>query len=170
VADSALLQITAAALSGRQGEDRESSRGATLSFNTRSAAIAALLTLGATAALADPSGLWREKDGGTIRVSRCGAGYCATIASVNPPTDAETGKRRTDKNNPEAAKRNRPLVGVAVLIGMKPNGEHRWSGRLYDSDRGETLNGHLVEVDAKTIRIEGCVMGICGGEELTRVR
>ena len=53
---------------------------------------------------------------------------------------------------------------------MKPNGERRWSGRLYDLDRGETLEGHLVEVDANTIRIEGCVMGLCGGEELTRAR
>jgi uncharacterized protein (DUF2147 family) len=161
------FQIAAAGLSGSA---IFIASGASLFFNAKSALAAAILVFGTTPALADPAGLWREKDGDTIRISRCGGGYCGTIASVNPPNDPETGKRRTDKNNPDAARRNRPLVGVAVLIGMKPNGAHRWSGRLYDSDRGETLNGHLVEVDAKTIRIEGCVMGICGGEELTRVR
>ena len=69
-----------------------------MALHIKSALGAAILVLGAGAALADPSGLWREKDGGTIRVSRCGGGYCGTIASVSPPNDSETGKRRTDKN------------------------------------------------------------------------
>lgn len=119
---------------------------------------------------ADPSGLWREKDGGTVRVSRCGSGYCAFIASVTPATDPATGKPRTDSKNADSAKRNRPLVGVQVLFAMKPSGEKRWSGRLYDSDRGQMFSGHLVEVDASTIRIEGCAMGMCGGEALSRIR
>ena len=73
-------------------------------------------------------------------------------------------------NNADTAKRNRPLVGVQVLFAMKPSGTKRWSGRLYDSDRGQTFGGHLVEVDARTIRIEGCAMGMCGGEALKRLR
>jgi uncharacterized protein (DUF2147 family) len=133
-------------------------------------ALAVLALAGAEPAFADPTGLWREKDGGTIRIYRCGAAFCATIASVQPAIDAGTGKPRTDKNNEDASKRNRPLVGVPVLIGMRPNGAGKWSGRLYDSDRGKTLSGHLIEVDRKTIRIEGCALGLCGGEELSRAR
>lgn len=131
-------------------------------------AICLLVLLGP--ARADPSGLWREKDGGQIRIARCGAGYCGFIASVVPATDPATGKHRTDSNNSDPAKRNRPLVGIQVLFATKPSGEKRWSGRLYDSDRGQTLSGHLIETGASTIRIEGCVLGLCGGEELTRVR
>ena len=122
-----------------------------------------------SSALAEPAGLWREKDGGTIRVYRCGMGYCAVIASVNPPLDPVTGKPATDKNNLDVHKRSRPLVGVAVLSSMRPSGPGKWSGMLYDSDRGRNLAGHLVEIDAGTIRIEGCVIGICGGERLSRV-
>ena len=129
-------------------------------------AILAVMTAGAGA---DPAGLWREKDGGTIRVYSCGAGYCAVIASVNPPLDPRTGKPPTDKNNPDTHKRSRPLVGVAVLSSMRPAGPGKWSGKLYDSDRGQNLSGHLVEIDANTIRIEGCVLGLCGGERLSRV-
>ncbi|MBV8838977.1 MAG: DUF2147 domain-containing protein, partial [Alphaproteobacteria bacterium] len=124
----------------------------------------------ASAAQADPSGLWREKDGGTVRVGRCGAAYCAWIASVIPATDPETGKPRTDRNNPDPTKRNRPLVGVQVLFDMTPSGDGRWSGRLYDSDRGETFNGRLRDVNESTIKIEGCSGSVCGGELLSRVR
>lgn len=122
------------------------------------------------AAWAEPAGIWRDKDGGTIRVEPCGAHLCAVVASVKPPLDPATGKPWTDKHNPDAAKRARPLIGVPVLIAMKPNGSRRWSGTLYDTDSGRTLSGNLVEINANTIRVEGCLMaGVCGGEELHRV-
>jgi uncharacterized protein (DUF2147 family) len=133
-------------------------------------AIVLLASAGAGPALADPTGLWREKNGGTIRIHRCGAAMCATIATVQPRLDPATGKPRTDKNNEDVSKRNRPLVGIPVLIGMRPNGAGKWSGRLYDSDRGKIFSGHLLEAGPKMIRIEGCALGLCGGEELSRVR
>lgn len=134
--------------------------------------VGAVLGLAASAhfAVADPAGLWREKDGGTILINRCGSDYCGTIASVNPPLDPATGKPLTDKNNPDPSKRNRPVVGVPILLEMQPDGPGKWSGTLYDIDRGQTFTGHLLEVDATTIRIEGCVFSImCGGELLRRV-
>jgi uncharacterized protein (DUF2147 family) len=140
-----------------------------LNFRLGALLAAAVLIAMTRLAAADPAGLWREKGGDTIRVYTCEGGYCATLASVNPPLDAATGKPRTDKNNPDASRRNRPLVGVVVLSSMHPSGPGRWSGQLYDVDRGVTLTGNLVEVDASTIRIEGCLFGICGGENLQRV-
>jgi len=133
-------------------------------------AFAVLAMAGAGPALADPIGVWREKDGGTIRIYRCGAALCAAIATVQPRLDSASGKPRTDKNNENASKRKRPLIGVQVIIGMRPEGAGKWSGRLYDSDRGKVFSGNLDDLDAKTIRIEGCALGLCGGEELSRVR
>jgi len=130
-----------------------------------------LLAAASVGAWAEPTGVWRDKDGGTIRVEHCGADFCAAVASVNPPRDPATGQPWTDKHNPDATKRSRPLIGVPVLVAMKPSGTRRWSGTLYDTDTGRTLNGNLVEIDSGTIRIEGCIMaGLCGGEELRRVR
>jgi uncharacterized protein (DUF2147 family) len=118
-------------------------------------------------AAADPIGLWADKDGGTVRIHRCGQAVCGTIASVKP--DAATGQPPTDRNNADATKRNRPLVGVQVLISMRPDGAGQWSGRLYDTDSGQFYPGRLLELGASTVRVEGCAMGICGGETMTRV-
>jgi uncharacterized protein (DUF2147 family) len=136
-------------------------------------AVAAALALPVVAvapALADPTGLWLDKDGWTIRIQTCGPDLCAVIASVKPPLDPATGQPQTDKNNTDAAKRSRPLVGIQVLSGMRPNGARKWSGQLYDPDRGVTLGGNLLELDPDTIRIEGCLLLLCGGEELHRTK
>jgi len=129
-----------------------------------------LATVGIAPALADPAGLWLDKDGWTIRIQPCGPDLCAVIASVKPPLDPATGQPQTDKNNADAAKRSRPLVGIEVLSAMRPNGARKWSGQLYDPDRGVTLGGNLLELDPDTIRIEGCLLLLCGGEELHRIK
>ena len=49
---------------------------------------------------------------------------------------------------------------------MRPSGPRKWSGQLYDPDSGRTFSGNLIEIDQNTIRIEGCALFICGGEEL----
>ena len=131
--------------------------------------LCASLSSGQTA-IADPTGVWREKDGDTIRVFPCGQGYCGTIASVQPHLDPGTGKPRTDKNNADAAKRTRPLVGVRVLTATQRSGPGKWSGVLYDVDRGRNFSGNLIELGPDSIKIEGCVLGLCGAEELKRVR
>ena len=64
---------------------------------------------------------------------------------------------------------SRPLVGLMVLISMRPNGPGKWSGQLYDNDRGQTLTGNLLEQGPSTIRVEGCIDAMCGGEEMMRV-
>jgi uncharacterized protein (DUF2147 family) len=121
-------------------------------------------------ARADPTGLWRASDGGTIRISSCGAALCGYIVSVVPKIDPETSKPATDKNNVDPSKRDRPLVGVSILNNMRFDAPGRWTGQLYDSDRGQFFLGHLLEIDANTIRIEGCALGICGGENLNHVK
>ena len=79
------------------------------SFLAGGAAVAFLLV--AAPALADPLGLWRDSDGTTIRVQRCGGAMCGTIVSMTPPNDPETGQPWTDKHNPEQTKRGDPLIG-----------------------------------------------------------
>jgi uncharacterized protein (DUF2147 family) len=119
-------------------------------------------------ALADPNGLWRAKDGAKVHVGACGHGLCGTITATAPRLDPESGKPWTDKHNPDPGKRNRPLVGVQIFSAA-PNGAKRWSGRLYNVDDGRTYSGNVIEVDARTIRVEGCVLGLCGGENMTRL-
>ena len=121
-------------------------------------------------AAADPIGLWRDKDGTTIRVQPCGPALCGTIVSMASANDPETGQPWTDKHNHDPARRLRPLVGLQVFIAMRPAGAGRWSGQLYNTDDGMTLSGNLIDSGPTVLRVEGCVGGsLCGGENLSRV-
>jgi uncharacterized protein (DUF2147 family) len=119
-------------------------------------AMTALVLVGTAPARANVEGVWLAKDGGTVRIRSCGDAMCGTIASVAARGGAEA--------NP------RDRVGVPVLMDMRPSGPNKWTGRLYNVDDGKTYAGNLIEVGPDTIRVEGCVLFLCGGENLTRVK
>jgi len=130
---------------------------------------AALMTNGANA-LSSPVGMWLAKDGAKIRISPCGRNLCGFIAQTATRIDPATGRPITDKNNADLAKRKRPLAGVQILISLQPNGANRWLGQLYNDDDGQTYQGNLIELSPSSIRVEGCSAGICGGDNLTRLK
>ena len=128
-----------------------------------------LITNGETA-VSSPVGNWLAKDGAKVRISPCGRNLCGFIAQSSPQKDPATGRPMTDKNNIDPAKRNRPLVGVQILFAMQANKPDNWSGRLYNVDDGKIYAGNLIELGQSSIRIEGCWLGACGGEALTRLK
>jgi uncharacterized protein (DUF2147 family) len=130
----------------------------------RAVLAAVCFTVGCGVSSASPVGLWLAKDGGKVRISPCGRNLCGYL--VQPGAGAEA----TDKNNADPAKRNRPLAGIEILISMRRNGLNKWTGQVYNDDDGKLYEGHLIENDASNIRIEGCWLGICGGEDLTRAK
>jgi len=131
----------------------------------------ALLLLSAGTARADPKGIWLAQDGAQVRIAKCGQqALCATVAAAKSPVDPDTGQPWTDKHNPDQNARMHPLVGVYVLYNMLPEAPGKWSGTLYNTDDGHTYPGHLLETGPRSIRIEGCAIGICGGRNLTRIR
>lgn len=132
-------------------------------------ALALFSFIGAGTARADPKGLWQAQDGAKVRISSCGRDLCGTIASPKSRVDPDTGQPWTDKHNPDPAKRGRPLAGLQVFS-MAPDGAGKWSGRLYNADNGQTYPGHLVEVDPNTVRVEGCVLFMCGGRNMSRIQ
>lgn len=125
---------------------------------------AACFAAGCGAGSASPVGLWLAKDGGKIRISSCGRNLCGFLVQPAP------GAAATDRNNTDAAKRGRPLAGIEVLISMHRDGLNKWSGHVYNDDDGKVYEGHLIESGTSSIRIEGCWLGMCGGEDLTRLR
>jgi uncharacterized protein (DUF2147 family) len=133
-------------------------------------ALVAFALIGATPALANVEGMWVGKDGTTVRIFNCGTNMCGRVAGKPQTNDPETGKPWTDKKNADPSQRARPLVGVEVLISMRPSGQGKWTGQLYNLDDGKLYKGNLIEVDPATVRVEGCWLGICGGENLTRIR
>ena len=136
------------------------------------AAVALTGLAGAGPALAaDPAGVWLTQAGNSrIRVADCGGALCGTIVWLKEPNDAETGKPKTDKNNSDASKRSRPLIGVQIVLGMKPAGEGKWTGQVYNAEDGKTYTGSITMQGPRTLKLEGCVLGglFCKGQTWTR--
>lgn len=119
-----------------------------------------------TAALAaDPTGDWRVADGvANIRVARCGNSMWGVVAWEKQPGGH-------DSNNPDASKRNRPTLGMPILLDMKKEaGTDSWQGQVYNAKDGQTYASSITPTDANHLQIRGCVLGfLCGGETWTRV-
>ena len=86
------------------------------------------------------------------------------------PNDPETNQPKTDNNNKDASKQGRPLIGVPIVLGMKPAGGDKWEGQVYNAEDGNTYSGSFTMSGANTAELKGCVMGglICKGQTWTR--
>ena len=129
------------------------------------------LSAGAAIAAPTPVGTWLSHDGALkVRISECGSNrLCGTVVWLNKPTDAATGRPKTDKHNDDPAKRARPLIGLRVAQGLMPNGPNKWSGQIYNADDGNTYQGHLQLQDSARMQLQGCVLGVlCKSHTWTR--
>ena len=137
------------------------------------AAAAMLALTGADALAADPSGNWLTQTGTSrIRVADCGGALCGTIVWLKEPNDPDTGKPKTDKNNSDASKRDRPLIGVQIVLGMKPAGADKWTGQVYNAEDGKTYSGNLTYAGGDTLQLQGCALGglVCKSQTWTRAK
>ena len=133
-----------------------------------------------TALLAAPSaraqsaenatGTWLTQAGDArVRVSKCGSGICGVIVGLKDPIDPATGKPQVDDKNPNPALKKRPMIGLPLFGGMHPTGPGKWSGQIYNADDGSTYASNVSVTGADTLRVEGCMGALCGGENWTRV-
>lgn len=122
----------------------------------------AVLSTAATAVVAESAiGTWLSEDGGTkVRIAGCGGKLCATVVWLDEPIDRATGKPKTDKRNPDPAKRARPLLGLQVANNMAPSGPNRWSGNVYNADDGRTYKASLKVESQSIVTLQGCVLGV----------
>jgi uncharacterized protein (DUF2147 family) len=120
---------------------------------------------------AEPTGNWLTQTGGSrIRIADCGGALCGTITWLKEPNDPETGKPKTDKNNSDASKRSRPLIGVQIVLGMKPAGAGKWAGQVYNAEDGKTYSGNLTFTGGNSLQLQGCALGglVCKGQTWTK--
>jgi uncharacterized protein (DUF2147 family) len=122
---------------------------------------------------ADPLGTWYTADQkGQVRISNCGGALCGTLVWLKEPNDPETGKPKTDKENADEGKRSRPLIGIQIVLSMKPSGTpDQWKGEVYNSRDGNTYTGYFTVTGPDTAELKGCAMGIiCKTETWTRAK
>jgi uncharacterized protein (DUF2147 family) len=134
---------------------------------------ASILCLAAAtpASAGDPRGNWMTEQGkAKINIASCGGALCGNIVAMKEPNDPATGKPKTDSNNPDAGKRTRPMVGVQIVIDMKPDTVDKWKGQVYNAEDGKTYSGSITLVNASTLTLQGCALGglICKSQTWTR--
>lgn len=123
-------------------------------------AIAALLSLVAGAAMADPvEGVWQtEPDDGSyahITIAPCGAAYCGVIS-------------RTFKAEGEYAS---PNLGKTLVIDMVPNGEGNYAGKVWRPSNDKIYIGKI-QLNGDDLRLAGCIAGglLCSKQSWQRVK
>lgn len=113
-------------------------------------------------ALADEaaSGIWMLNSGKvTVRIAPCGASLCGAIVGLAKPLNKQ-GQPKVDKENPTESLRNRPLMGLTILANMKPTGENKWRGTIYNADDGRTYSSYM-NLSGNNMKVKGCVGPFC---------
>jgi len=103
------------------------------------------------------SGRWLTADrDAVIAIGPCGAVLCGRIAKLNrlPPSGPPI-----DARNPDPALRSRPLAGLTILAGLKPDGDG-WTGQIYDPKSGKTYRA-IVTRSGGNLKVQGCVAVFC---------
>jgi uncharacterized protein (DUF2147 family) len=145
-------------------------RAAMLLFSLIGLAIAVNFILPARAA--DPLGTWYTADNDSrVLITNCGGALCGKLVWLKTPIDPATGQPKLDKNNADASKQNRPLLGVPIVLGMTPSGSGVWSGNVYNASDGKTYSGSFTMTGDTTADLKGCVMSIiCKTQTWTRAK
>jgi uncharacterized protein (DUF2147 family) len=125
------------------------------------AAMTMMATASAFGADVGPEGTWRTTNGKlTVKVAYCGEPrICATIVAMRRPLDKE-GKPKVDHENPNPALRSRPVIGLEIMSGMKPDGANRWKGTIYNADDGNSYAA-TARFEDQTLNVKGCWLFVC---------
>ena len=117
----------------------------------------------------DVGGVWLTQAGDAkVRVSKCGGGICGVVVWLRDPIDPATGKPQIDDKNRNPALAKRPIIGLSLFSGMQPSGPNKWSGQIYNADDGNTYGSNISVTGSDTLKVEGCMGALCGGENWTR--
>jgi uncharacterized protein (DUF2147 family) len=124
----------------------------------------------ASAAAADPKGVWLVEDKtAQIEIENCSGSLWGVVIWERTPGH--------DTENPDASLRSRPTLGMPILLGMRPvvpQGPEGmlWRGQIYNSRNGRTYDANIKLVNPDVLHLEGCVLGglFCGGQNWARIK
>ena len=113
----------------------------------------------------DITGIWFNQDkDAKIEISKCGGNYCGKIVWLKDSTYPAGSKLGTpgtpklDDENPDAARRKDPLVGLEIIKGFQFAGGNVWkNGTIYDPDSGKTYSAKATLVSANELDLRGFI-------------
>jgi uncharacterized protein (DUF2147 family) len=128
-----------------------------------------LLAVGSDAV--SPVGIWKNDDA-TFEIFENQGKLSGKIVALREPRTPE-GKDKTDIHNPDAAKRERPIIGLVFLSGFTQKSQSRWeNGTIYDPKSGNTYSCSMELDGPEKINMRGFIgISLIGRTDVwTRVR
>ena len=105
-----------------------------------------------------PVGVWITKDGRSlVNIAPCGQGVelCSKIIWLKKPFN-DRGEPLRDKLNIDPKLRRRPILGMPILINLRPGEEGRWDGRVYNPEDGKTYRAQVTPKGQSRLHVKGC--------------
>jgi uncharacterized protein (DUF2147 family) len=138
-------------------------------FRSACAAICLAFAVASAAQAAEPTGIWMTQNGDAhIRIVKCGANMCGTIVWLRNPIDAMTGEAPIDIRNPDPTQRDRKILGLRIFA-MTPDSSGVYSGRIYNTDDGNSYPAKITLRPDQYLEIQGCSGAVCGKELWSKV-
>ena len=111
-------------------------------------------------------GYWLASDS-IFEIKNCDGALCGEIVQIFVAEGVDP-KSILDNNNMDPELQSRPLIGINVLEGFygEFNSKNTLKGgRIYNPRDGKTYKSKLHRLDNGNLRVEGCVLFFCGGDE-----
>lgn len=124
--------------------------------------------LASPALAAEPvTGSWlTDTKDGIIEIAPCGGRICGKLAKTLVPIKGPP----FDRNNPDPALRNRPIIGLPILTGFVADGQV-WRGTAYDPKAGKSYKTTLERIAPDRLKVRGCLVAfLCRTAIWTRVK
>ncbi len=121
----------------------------------------------------DPSGTWLTEDGrARIRVEKCGPqlnNLCGYAVWLKVPLN-DKGQPRIDFKNPDPKKQSRASLGHQLIMGLKPNADGHYAGKIYNAEEGKFYDVTVWSDQPTELSVRGCMLAIlCGSQTWNRV-
>ncbi len=116
----------------------------------------AVATPAVAAGLLKEAGIWYDDSGkGAVELVPCGDRLCGRIMWLREPLNDE-GQPKTDRLNPKADNRSRPICGLQVIGGLQRQDDGSWdSGWIYDPKQGSAFDLAAQLVSNDKLQITG---------------
>jgi uncharacterized protein (DUF2147 family) len=121
----------------------------------------------------DPSGTYLTEDGrARVRFEKCGTAgdrLCGYVVWLKVPLN-DKGEPRVDFKNPDPKKQTRPSLGHQLVMGLKPNADAHYEGKIYNSEDGKSYDVTIWTETPGELTVRGCLIAfLCKSQTWTKV-
>lgn len=146
------------ATTGRTGSRAWKRRAVLTSCALVAAGLVAATSVQADTVTDTDLGTWLNSDeNGKIELRECGEqSLCGELVWLKDALD-KNGNPWRDENNRDSSLRDRPVVGINVLVDVKKIAPNTWRGYIYDPDAGKLYYLKHLKLGRDKVEIKGCL-------------